>query len=88
MNDPDARVPEATHADLRRRFGYHPPQDEVTVAAHEGARDVMYGAAEYASLVIEPSRELSLVITALEEAMMWLNAGIARQGADRAADGA
>jgi hypothetical protein len=81
MNEPN-ELTEAQAADLARRFGYHPPQDSETIAKHEDARTIMHGAAEFVCLVTAPSREQSLALTHLEDAMMWTNAAIARQGAD------
>jgi hypothetical protein len=69
--------------DLRRRFSHHPPLNEEVAEAHNAIRQMMRAAA---SVVITnvpgPSREQSLALTALEEAMMWANAGIARAGSD------
>jgi hypothetical protein len=64
--------------DLKNRFGYHQPPDEVAVKKHQAIRQRMY---ETALVVVDstPSgREQSLAITKLEEAMMWSNAAIAR----------
>ncbi len=60
-----------------RAFTYHPPLDDqkdryVALRAH-GAR--------FATLILEscpPSRERSVALTKLEEAVMWANAAIAR----------
>jgi hypothetical protein len=65
-------------AELAKRFTYHPPtgdQPDRYVAIREGARS-------FASAIIEStpeSREQSLAITALEEAVFWANAAIARR---------
>ena len=66
-------------SDLEVRFGYHRP-DEAKIARHERARAAMKMAALEATSILAPCRELSIVLTKLEEAMMWLNAGIAREG--------
>lgn len=64
-------------ADLDNRFDFHPATD-VTGPKHEIVRHVMKECAELLVGHVPPGRELSLAITALEEAMMWANAGIAR----------
>lgn len=63
--------------ELANRFTYHAPkgnQPERYVALREDAK-------ELASLIMQcspPSRERSLALTHLEEAIFWANAGIAR----------
>ena len=65
--------------DLEQRFTYHPPngsQPERYVALREAAKAL-------AVLIVQcshESREQSLALTKLEEAVMWANAGIARNG--------
>lgn len=62
---------------IENDFTYHQPND-VAVVKHEKVRD--YGAS-YAKLLLSQcpeSRELSLALTHLEEAVMWANAAIAR----------
>ena len=64
-------------ADLTKRFTYHPPKP----GQPELYRDIRDHARSLATLIdlSQPdSREKSLAITALEEAVMWANAGIAR----------
>lgn len=63
--------------DLDKRFTYHPPKGDqaeryiaIRLVALEFARDLD----EYCP----DSREKSLAITHLEEAVMWANASIAR----------
>lgn len=64
-------------ADLAKRFTYHAPkptQPERYVALREKGK-------ELATLIAQccpESREQSLAITKLEEAIFWANAGIAR----------
>lgn len=67
-----------TADDLTKRFDYHPPLTDRTRSAHGSARSVCWEAAEQLLQLTPPSREQSLAITALEEAMMWANAAIAR----------
>ena len=64
-------------ADLDNRFNFHPATD-VTGPKHEEVRTRMRVLAQALTLLVPPGRELSLAITAMEEAMMWANAGIAR----------
>lgn len=64
--------------ELDKRFTYHPPkegQPERYVIIRDEAR-------AFAELIVEctpESREQSLAMTALEEAVMWANAAIARR---------
>lgn len=69
--------------DLDERFDYHAP-DENRTKAHEAMRRAMKIAATQVLGIVPPGREQSLAITALEEAMMWANAGIARKQSDYA----
>lgn len=65
-------------AELETRFTYHPPtgtQPERYEAIRREARD-------FAAFIVArtpDSREQSLALTALEEAVMWANAAIARR---------
>jgi hypothetical protein len=68
-----------TRDELARRFGYHPPVEPGKKEQHEAVRDVLLDAAdEIVKLTGPPSRDQSLAITKLEEAMFWANAAIAR----------
>lgn len=64
-------------ADLDNRFDFHPATD-VTGPKHDAVRKHAKYIAEALVALVPPGRELALAITALEEAMMWANAGIAR----------
>lgn len=58
-------------------FTYHPPkgdQAERYERLRNGGRDL----ANLAASLCPPSRELSLAMTNLEQAIMWANAAIAR----------
>ncbi len=71
------KLSEQVHADLARRFTYHAPKGDQA-ERYEELRDK---AKELAELVCEScpqSRELSLSLTHLEQAIFWANAGIAR----------
>lgn len=63
--------------DIENKFTYHPPKGDQ-VERYQLIRDAAKG---MAYLVLEntpPSREQSLFLTKLEEAVMWANAAIAR----------
>ena len=67
-----------TADELTRRFTYHQPKgtqphryEHLRRCAREFAREILLATPE--------SREQSLALTALEEAVMWANAGIARR---------
>jgi hypothetical protein len=63
--------------ELTKRFTYHPPKgDQAT--RYELIRDA---AKDFAAVIDDhapDSREKSLAMTHLEQAVMWANAGIAR----------
>ena len=71
------QVPNAQ--DIEHRFTHHPPKDDTVIAKHEHVRRAMRTAAQAVLEDVPVGREQSLAFTALEEAMMWSNAGIARQ---------
>lgn len=62
---------------LENAFTYHKPfgdQQDRYVALRDEAKAVAYRIVE----LVPPSRERSLALTKLEEAIFWANAGIAR----------
>lgn len=63
--------------DLQNRFDYHPPTEDKK-KDHSDLRASFLGIATEVDEVCPDSRELSLAITHLEEAMFWSNAAIAR----------
>lgn len=64
---------------LRQRFQFHPPQSNETAERHDRVRSACLDAAEeLVKATGSMSREQSLAITSLEEAMFWANAAIAR----------
>jgi hypothetical protein len=65
--------------DLDSRFDYHAP-DADRGRKHENIRNVLKSAAFYLTSHLSDSRETSLAITKMEEAMMWANAAVARHG--------
>lgn len=66
------------YLDLKNRFDYHPPKDQETIKNHEDIRDRAYSFALVLDEIVPDSREKAVAITKIEEAMMWANAGIAR----------
>jgi hypothetical protein len=68
-----------TRGELERRFNYHPPVEPGKKERHEEIRDLLLNTADSIVGLTGPStREQSLAITHLEEAMFWANAAIAR----------
>lgn len=67
-------------ADLENRFRFHPATD-VTGSQHDAWRGNCFALAATAVAILPAGRETSLVITALEEALFWGNAAIARANA-------
>ena len=63
--------------DLLKRFTYHAPK-EGQAMKYEDIRNKARLLAEFIDDTCPDSREKSLAITALEEAVMWANAAIAR----------
>lgn len=63
--------------DLDNRFEYHAPTGNKA-SRHEYVRVRMRKLADIVDDIAPDCREKSLAITALEEAMMWANAAIAR----------
>lgn len=62
---------------IETNFTYHPPKDgqpEKYQRIRDKAKDLAY----LIDQLCPPSREQSLAMTKLEEAVMWANAGIAR----------
>jgi hypothetical protein len=66
-----------TPEELDRRYTYHAPDDE-TRALHDTVRAQEKQFAEFMDSMLEDSREKSLMLTKLEEAMFWAHAHIAR----------
>jgi hypothetical protein len=65
---------------LSHRFAFHPAKDAQTQDAHEAIREAAYALACVIEEHTVPSREQSTALTKTEEAMMWANASIAREG--------
>lgn len=70
-----------THKELENRFTYHPPKDGQT----ERYERIRFKAKVLAAFINErcpESREKSLSLTKIEEAVTWANASIARETED------
>ena len=64
---------------LEHRFKHHAPPNEDVIAAHATVRSVLLNAAMCVCELVPDGREQSTLVTKLEEAMFWANAGIARE---------
>lgn len=74
-----------THDQLAHRFQFHPADSQNRKDAHETVRDTLLEAADkIVEVTGAMSREQSLAITKLEEAMFWANAAIARSDGPQA----
>lgn len=63
--------------DIETRFTYHAPHGDQPIRYER----IRFGARDLATLIdqsVPDSREKSLAMTKLEEAVFWANAGIAR----------
>lgn len=68
-------------ADIDNRFAFHPATTDEKKDAHARVRGVLGNTAWTLTELVPDGREKSLMLTHLEEAMFWANAGIARKGA-------
>ena len=66
------------HDELAVRFTYHPPSGDQP-ERYESLRAMAFVFAEKIVELTPQSREQSLALTSLEEAVMWANAAIARR---------
>jgi hypothetical protein len=66
--------------ECERRLGYHPVVTDEQRAHYEENRRRFMGLYDYLATIYEPTRELSLALTALQEACMWANAHVACNG--------
>ena len=67
-----------TKEELANRFTYHPPTGTQT-ERYEAIRSRAHEFADFIERTTPESREQSLAMTALEEAVFWANAAIARR---------
>lgn len=68
--------------DIEHRFTHHPPGSPAVANTHQDIRLAMCQAAVVVADRTERCREQSLALTALEEAMFWANAAVARHHPD------
>lgn len=66
-----------TPEELRNRFVYHPPKTEEQRRAHERVSEITLQASIELAAICPPGRNLSLALTALEDARMRANAALA-----------
>lgn len=64
-------------AECQRRLGYHPVGSDQQREHFEENRQRFMELYAYLEDTYQPSRELSLALTALQEAAMWANAHVA-----------
>lgn len=67
-----------TGEEIERRFTYHPPKDDRQTARYTDLREGAKQLARMIDAYCPESREKSLALTKLEEAVFWANAAIAR----------
>jgi len=67
--------------ELENRFTYHPPKEGQPELYGRLRREGL-NLAELVTAVVPESREQSLALTKIEEAIMWANAGIARRSGE------
>ncbi len=65
------------NSEINKRFDYHAPSG-AKVRCHELTRAKFKEMALVINDLVPDGREKALAFTALEEALMWSNAGIAR----------
>jgi len=66
------------YPEIENRFTYHPPKDPNQIKKFEDLRAKAKELAIFTFELCPDSRERSLALTKLEEAVMWANAAIAR----------
>lgn len=74
--------PKISRDEVERRFTFH-VSDNAKAPYHESIRSGCQTLAGSLVEILPDCRETSLAITALEEAMFWANAALARPPAER-----
>lgn len=69
---------DVTYNELDNRFGYHKPDSQITIDKYERIRNYAKQFADHITFETPSSREQSLALTKVEEAVFWANAAIAR----------
>ena len=79
MSEPDPKTRYDVDGErLNTAFTYHKPTGADQVDRYAHLRDVARSFAKEVMHCAPPSREQSLALTKIEEAVMWANAAIAR----------
>jgi hypothetical protein len=73
-----AGLDERQRYELDRRCDYHPPQNLARAEAHQAWRRTIKAAMAEAMRSLPPGRETSQALSALDDALMYGNAAIAR----------
>jgi hypothetical protein len=76
MSQSTRLTPEQQREEVLDRFRFH-PATPVTGPLHDQVRHCFRRTADDVLRLVPPGRHQSLALTALQEAMMWANAGIA-----------
>ena len=77
-------TPGITYDEIDERMDHHPPQNPETGDAHATVRLLVKAATKAVKDILPArSRETSLFLTAMQEALMWANASIAIAGGPR-----
>lgn len=66
-----------TNDEFNKRFDHHAP-DAHKILEHQALRELTKELGKHFEAALPESREKALAFTALEEALMWGNAAIAR----------
>lgn len=69
--------PTSFSPECQRRLGYHPVASDRQRELYEDNRRRFMELYDHLAGAYEPSRELSLALTALQDACMWANAHVA-----------
>ena len=73
-----AGLRQLSQVEINNRTKWHPPKDQSVAEVHANIRRVINETISNFNNNVPEGREKDLAITKLEEAMMWANAGIAR----------
>ena len=77
-DDVYAGLDDRQRAELDRRCDHHPPTDIAIAEKHGRWRDAIKVLMAEAMRSLPPGRETAVVLTHLDEALMWGNAAISR----------
>lgn len=67
----------APSSEAHRRLGYHPVESDRQRQIYETNRQLFISVYDYVENLGGPSREKSLALTQLQDALMWTNAHVA-----------